>query len=147
MRDRFTSSVWNFWRWITDILLAKCHLGRERRGTAVFAGYYAMALIIISWCCKVGFHCIYTYISPCHKAQGALTFFYWLWFIIKYCYASYPFTQNRNAGRCYFMLSSRCWSTPYSPFNTMHIQVDRWWEYYEQSAVDDHLDVPLNSYN
>ena len=34
-----TSSVWNFRQKIADVLLAKRHSGRERRWTAVFAGY------------------------------------------------------------------------------------------------------------
>ena len=34
-----TSSVWNFRQKIADILIAKRHSGRERRWTAVFAGY------------------------------------------------------------------------------------------------------------
>ena len=35
----FSSSLWNFRRWITDVLHMKRHSGRERRRTAVFAGY------------------------------------------------------------------------------------------------------------
>ena len=38
MKFTLTSSVWNFRRWIADVLHTKHHSGRERR-RAVFAGY------------------------------------------------------------------------------------------------------------
>ena len=47
MRERFASSVWNFWHWIADVLLAKRHSAWEQRSMAVFAG-----VIIKLVCCN-----------------------------------------------------------------------------------------------